>query len=109
MNLKRNLSRLTKRKIGNTNNILTNSTKSCEIPKNYDDYFFSSSRKLDYSNTFFKNDSEFNYSEALSEKDEIFEESPDFSMKAPPKISKFFDLTMNLKINLQESKNLDQN
>jgi len=97
---------LTKRKI-TKNPLISNSSKSCEIPDNYDDYFFSSSRKLDYSTIFFKKDAEFDYSQPLTEKDEIFEESPATNLKPTPKISKFFMESLSIK--LQESKNLDQN
>lgn len=74
------------------------STKSCVIDKDYENHFFSSSHKIDYSNFFF-DESEFNYENPVKEKDEIFEESPEILKKGNSEIK----LAPCLKIEQQDS------
>lgn len=73
-NIKNNIQRLTKNKSKPIS--LISNTKSCSVDKVYEEYFFSSAHKIDYS-AFFFDESEFTYSSLVVEKDEIFEESPD--------------------------------
>lgn len=73
-NIKNNLQRLTKNKSKPIS--LASNTKSCSVDKVYEDYFFSSAHKIDYS-AFFLDESEFTYTNLVVEKDEVFEESPD--------------------------------
>lgn len=77
-NLSSNLKRLIKKKKKSEDGG-SSLSRSCSGFSNYDNYFFSSERKLDYSQFFF-NDNEFLIEEIKL--DEITEESPD-SIKRP--------------------------
>lgn len=81
--MKTNIRRITKKSKKGNASLRVELSKSCDNYKNYEDYFFSSARKIDYSNIFFNNLEFSNFS--VTEKDEIFEESPESKSKSSPR------------------------
>jgi len=76
-----NLKRLTKKKKRSSDEAPSSLSRSCASFSNYDNYFFSSERKLDYSQIFF-NDSEFLIEDMkLDEIKEEEKESPEGIVK----------------------------